>query len=704
MASGDFTSRMKQITLALLDESGPLSVKRLAEQINISKRTVQRELEYLPRALKKYDVRFCSKTGTGIWLEGSSESRACLLSDLQTEDFFECSDRTERQKRLVLEILKDKTLKKLYYYSDLFGVSEATISSDLEAVESWFHKYHLEIIRKPGYGVLIEGSEKDFRSALRMFIDENLNTRIIQELYDNRGQSVLEIITDDNEHNIYRILNDDIVKRVTACILKIRDRRILNLTQDSYLGLVIHVAIAVNRILKQEIIEENKVMTEALKGDGDYDLAERIVRSLEEEFQISIPEIECAYICLHIKGSKIQKLEIDQKSRLEIEESRELWEVVNDMIDSYDSEIAYLLKEDEEFVVRGLIAHLKPTLVRLANGMKIQNPLLDQIKNAYSEIFERCRKVAGIIERRYGYEVPEPEIGFLAIHFGAALVRLESRKESRRTVEVGIVCASGIGISRLMSSKISRAFADRVELSAYGIADLSPYVLKKNDFLVSTMALKEDADILYVSPLLPQEDMERIGGKVRQYEYMPKTRDTKDEEEFTLQLEKVNQMSARIKGLIQQAGFLKVENGIGFEELLIAVSEEITPFADHQLMIQEDLKRREELGSQLIPDMGIALFHARSEGVSRPVFSVCQTRDGGPLTHPYFKGICAVLVMLVPKDEHVKENSGLLGVLSERLVEEEAFLDTVKHGQREEIRAFVSKYLNQYFRQFLDKI
>ena len=125
-------------------------------------------------------------------------------------------------------------------------------------------------------------------------------------------------------------------------------------------------------------------------------------------------------------------------------------------------------------------------------------------------IFERCRSVAKVIEGRYGYEVPESEIGFLAIHFGAAEVRMESRKESRRKVNIGIVCASGIGISRLMSSKVARDFADRVELSVYGMTDLSPYVLSKTDFFVSTIPIKEEADILYVSPLLPAEDMEQI--------------------------------------------------------------------------------------------------------------------------------------------------------------------------------------------------
>ena len=138
--------------------------------------------------------------------------------------------------------------------------------------------------------------------------------------------------------------------------------------------------------------------------------------------------------------------------------------------------------------------------------------------------------------------------------------------------------------------------------------------------------------------------------------------------------------------------------------MLIAVSEELTPYADHRILIQEDLKRRERLGSQIFPDFGIALFHARTHGVGRPVFSVCQTMDGSPFQAPEFQGICAALVMLVPDDEEAVENSSMLGVLSERLVEEDDFLESVKHGQKEDINRYVSIYLNQYFKQYLDKI
>ena len=69
----DISARMRQILLALLHENGPISVKLREEQIGVSKRTVQRELEYMERTLKGYEVRFTSKTGVGVWLEGGEE-------------------------------------------------------------------------------------------------------------------------------------------------------------------------------------------------------------------------------------------------------------------------------------------------------------------------------------------------------------------------------------------------------------------------------------------------------------------------------------------------------------------------------------------------------------------------------------------------------------------------------------------------------
>ena len=700
----DFSSRMQQILKILLRQDGVMSVGALAEQMNISKRTVQRELEYVERPLKKYHLRFCSKTGAGVWLEGEEEDRKALLAMLETEDVPDVSDKSQRRKRLILEILKDKEVKKLYYYANLFGVSEATVSSDLEAVEGWLSGFGLKVMRKQGLGVSIEGSEGGFRQALSAFINENINTGLVQSIYESedRDEPILKLAADKDEKNIYNVLDSSIMKRVIGAVNRLGDRRIMNLTENSYRGLIIHVTIAVNRIMKQEIMEENPDLLSHIARDEDYQLAKEIVKELELEFSVSIPEVEVAYVCLHIQGAKIQQIEVDDSSRAVIDGYRELLDTVNEMIDRYDRDQAYALKQDEEFVVQGLIAHLQPTLVRLANHMKIQNPLLDHIKTEYKDIYKRCEEVAKVIEERYGYKVPDTEIGFLAIHFGAAMVRLENRRESVRKVYIGVVCASGIGISRLMMSKLKRQFMERAEISAYGSCDLNPYVLEHLDFLVSTLPLKEPIETVFVSPLLSQEEMEHIEKRVRFYERMPAKK--REQDTFTMQLEQVNYMAVQIKNLIQEMGYMLVSPDISFEEVLAAVSEMLSPYNDRRWLIREDLKRRERLGSQVYPDFGFALFHTKTGGVVKPTFSLCRSKGNIPFTDPYFQGVSLVIVMLLPDDGHRKENQELLGFLSGTLVEDFDFLEILGTGGKEQVQAALSRYLKRFFNQYLDKI
>lgn len=700
----EFSSRMQQILKILLGQEGAMSVGALAEQMNISKRTVQRELEYVERPLRKYHLRFCSKTGTGVWLEGEEEDRRALLSLLEADDTLDVTDKSQRRKRLILEILKDKEVKKLYYYGNLFGVSEATVSSDLEAVEGWLSGFGLKVVRKQGLGVSIEGTEGGFRQALSAFISENINTGLVQSIYDNedRDEPILKLAADKDEKNIYHVLDSSIMKRVIGAVNRLGDRRIMNLTENSYRGLIIHVTIAVNRIMKQEIMEDNPDLLSQMEKDEDFHLAREIVQELEREFSVSIPDVEAAYICLHIQGAKVQQIQVDDSSRAVIDGYRELFDTVNEMIDRYDKEQAYALKQDEEFVVQGLAAHLQPTLVRLANHMKIQNPLLEHIKTEYGDIYKRCEEVAKVIEERYGYEVPDTEIGFLAIHFGAAMVRLENRRESSRKVYIGVVCASGIGISRLMMSKLKRQFMDRAEISAYGSCDLNPYVLERLDFLVSTLPLKEDIETISVSPLLSQEEMEHIEKRVRFYERMPARK--REQDAFTRQLEQVNYMAVQIKSLIQDMGYLLVSPDVSFEEMLAAISEMLSPYNDRRWLIREDLKKRERLGTQVYPDFGFALFHTKTGGVVKPSFSLCRTKGNVPFADPYFQGVGLVIVMLLPEDEHRKENQELLGYLSGTLVEDFEFLETLSAGAKEEVQAVLSRYLKRFFNQYLDKI
>ena len=662
-------SRAKQILKILLTEEEAIPVKSLAEKIGVSKRTTQRELEYISSYLKGYEIKYFSKTGVGIWLEGTQEEKKRFLSFLCQNESLDVPGKEERRKRLILEILKEKGLKKLFYYSSQFGVSEATASTDLEAIGEWLSGFGLDIKRKPGSGVYVEGTEENYRRAIREFIYSNLDTRLLRESYESTDE-----IPGEYGYAIKSgmdgILDENIMKKVMECINNIDDGRIVSLTENSYMGLVIHISIAINRIMKDEVIEESSKIENDIVKDLDYSLAQKIAGSLEEYFAITIPEIEITYIWLHIKGSKHEKV---QYGTTQLAAGGQIRQLVNEMIDAFDKENAYLIKQDDEFL-QGLLAHLQPTIIRLVHGMQIHNPMLEDIKKSYVELYQKCENVAMVLGKSLGKEVPPEETGFLTVHFGAAMVRLEGRKEKLRKVHTGVVCSSGIGISRLMSSKLKKVFQNKMVVSAYGKNDVTPYIIGKTDFFISSIPLEiDDVPVLYVNPLLNEKDMDEIRHLFYKYERLPQ----KHEEmgSFQEQLDQINKMAAQIKMLLKYMGFFKVNGNITFDELLVMAGEEISPYSDRREMIREALQRREEISSQVFAELGFALLHARTKGVIRPEFTICATHDRKPFKDPYFKGIQVVIIMLVPEDENVSINNEIMGYISSLLVEEADFVN-----------------------------
>lgn len=692
------TSRLKQILLFLLKEEKPIPVQRLADAAGVSKRTVQRELSYLPAEMKQYHLTFQSKTGRGIWIEGSEEDKKQFRQYLMNSDSDGFMDKEERRRRLILELLKDKEPRKLYYFSNQFQVSEATVSNDLEAVEGWFAQYNLKIRRRPGYGICMEGTERNCRLAIRGFLQENMDSALIRDFYEDTAPS--EETEKREEQDIYRMLDRNILERVIWCVQEIDHWRLKQLTESSYTGLILHITIAVNRILKKELIEENVQLYHALQIQRDFELAQIIVEALEREFDIEIPRMELAYICLHIQASKSQYIGKEEARHQSYKQ--ELMTCVLDMIDAFDPEIAYRLKQDEEFI-DGLLAHLQPTVIRLVNHMYIGNPMLEQIKEEYPDIFAKCLNVNTVVEEYLDCKVPEEETGFFAIHFGAALQRLENQKENHRQVEIGIVCASGIGIARLMLTRMSRFLGNRVKISTWSREDVTPYAAEGIDFFVSSIHFEfEGADILYVDPLLPDKDLERIEGKVKTYALTPAKR--KIENDFSRQLEQVNYLAVQIKSMVKELRYFLVDPEISFEALLEKAAAHLTPYSDRQQQICQDIAERERMASQFFAGLGFGLLHTRTAGVTRPVFMILRTNTQEPFTAASYKGSDVVLLMLIPRDEHIQENSDMFGYLSTSLIEDDDFMDIIRDGDEAVTREKFNQLMRQYFNAYLEKL
>ena len=694
----DFSPRLGQITLNLLMQDSPVSVKYLADSVGVSKRTVQRELEYIESSLKKYNLSFQSKAGTGVWIEGDKSDKEKLTALLMADDTLDVSNKDERIKKLILELLKESESQKLFYYANMLGVSEATVSNDLDEVAKWFDKFKLSLVRKQGFGIYLEGKEKAYRKALTAFIDEYTSSYKLTQNDKNtmRESNLIKLIENKSSKNIYSLLDTDIMKRVISCLINLNNEQISNLTDSSYAGLVIHITIAINRIMHNEIIDPDSRLDEYIEHDRDYSLAVIIASSLEKEFNIEIPEIEVTYICLHIRASKMQNTSSSKGSR----RNNTLVSLVYEMIESYDPDISYILEQDDAFI-DGLIAHMQPTLVRLTNGLAIRNPLLDQIKSDYPDIFEKCKNVTAMLEDKLNLKVPESETGFLAVHFGAAVVRLEQNNLSKRTVYVGVVCASGIGISRFIKTKLEKVFGNRISIETYGKGDIDSNAIRKTDFFVSNinMEVPDGADIIFINPLITDSDIRNIDANIRRYEITPDK--SEDRLDFYNQLDLIHNLTAHMKMILENFNIISISRDIDFEKYLDVLRDKLIDSDDNSEIILSDIIAREKIATQVFPEMGFALFHTKTSGTKHIRMSACIS-DSETFENEYFKGISCIITMLLPDDEHLNMNRKLLGFISEMLIEDPAFLEVLNSGDVSVGKDYLSKILKKYLKSIIN--
>ena len=696
----EFTPRIQQILRIMLNSRGPVNKQDIADDIGVSKRTVQREFEYLELCIKKYGLKLENHKGKGVEIKGNPETIEKLREDLGDQQYPDAADRDGRRRRLLFELLRDRTPHKLFYYSQMLGVSEATAGNDMDALYPWLEESRLGIVKRPGYGVILEGDERDYRDAMRRFIEETAGQSDADSSGDITGEIFAEALLDAADSGIYSLLEGDTVRRVDKVLRGLNEPKILQLADSAYAGLVIHISIVIERLQQGAALKSVPPEMGNLEFWDDYDLAVRILEAMEKEFEISIPRGELSYVLLHIRGAKMAYTGEEQEFPADLGDDR-LLPMIDRMIDVYNKDIANELKEDEEFL-RGLLVHLRPVLVRLSTGLRIHNPILEDIKEEYADIFEACRRAAQVITEETGYEVNEEEVGFLAMHFGAAQERVRENKQYTRKVNIGIVCASGFGVARLMMTRLKDKLGDKAILKAYGKGEINKYVITGTDFFVSTMNLDQlPVDYLQVSPLIPPKDLYKIEYKLEDYSHI--RRDT-TETPFNRRLDEAYFLIREIKSIIRRYKRMETSENIRFRELLQFMTMQVTDSLHAAAALRDGIEERERLNSQIFPELGIALFHCRSGAVREPVFISCTPRGTGNFKDPYFKGIRAALLMVMPVDDDRKMHMEVLGSISGSMVTNPYFLKTIKTGREDEIRAELARELKCFFFDDLDRV
>ncbi len=698
------SSREKKIILLIINAKKHITIQTIAQEIGVSRRTILREMPgvYDWFIQKGYEV--IRTVNKGLSLELTSQEKTDLLLSIEDADVIQYYTKHERQLFIITELLQTKDSQKLYYFASTLGVSEATISHDLNGVDEWLQNYDLTLERKQGYGVEVLGRERSKRKALINILYEMLDGKLLKNAVSNQlGLSKeKKSTTVDIRNKLLNMIDINTVQIIEHVITQSETDMGFKFAESSYTALAVHLALAIQRIQNGEKIVIQPDILENIKLFDEYIIANKLITSLETSMNLTIPEDETGYVTMHLKGARY-KNGIYDTSILKFNEliisNYQLTSMINEMIKVAEKLTGYELRNVDSLLI-GLVDHLRPAINRMQMNLDIRNPLLKKIKEEYKEIFEVSKACADVIQNHLGYSLPESEIGYIAMHLGSAIEQIKNTDtKSNRNFNIIVTCISGIGTSKMLAERIKKEFKTLNIVEVFSTTNVKDNWLQKNDIdlIVSTVHFENDiVPVISVNPLLLEKDVEKLNQKLQTLELLIKTSNQKEPTSSFERIKQINLYSEAIIELLNNFNVYKDLNITTYNDLIQKVS---TTMTSRPEILQKEIVRREEIGSIIFTDEQVIFLHTRSEVIQDITVGIFRNKQVITNKDGSFK---TAIVLLAPTDVP-KEKLEVIGEVSSRLVSEENLLQDITYEYEESLRQKFEEYMNQFFNRKLKR-
>lgn len=686
------TARQRQILLLLMDRKEGMTAAEIAAEVGVSVRTVHREMEEIEMSLEAFGLLLHKKSGTGIRIEGRSDEdveqfRARLLSD-KPVDFS-----GEERKILVLcDLLDADEPVKLFALAHSLKVTVATISNDLDEIEFWIQRFGMKLIRRRGYGVEIEGSESGKRKAIGHLVIENLDYSDLVGSGYAHGNKPVSI-------RLLSMIGKSMLLDVENTLWDMNWSWTNQLSESAYTQMLIALSVAVSRIRQDRHVECGSSLPDSILEEGTFDGVKHFTDRLGESLGIPFSPEEIRYVS-HLFDKAREMSAVSELAHADME----MVEIAYRLTESVVKRMGIPFQEDRS-LREGLVEHIGAALKRIREGTRIRNPLLGPIRKDYEDLFQIIRE--SVDEINHSLNIPDEEIGFLVMHFGASIERLN---QLGRNVRAILVCSSGLSSSRLLGTRLRKEMSQIEVLGNVSWYEAARIPEENYDLIISTIDLPlADDKYVKLSPLLTQEDTERLLQFIQNTTLRTRyagsasgsnsSKDVNGDARKEASLARLRTQAAlmnEIVSLLDGFHLYTLDNAHddlkGTLDQALAIVSGRGGAMDAQAVTAR-LLDRERMGTQLIPDTTLALFHTRSRFVSWPSLTLFRLGKPVPLADDAEAGV--ILLMLAPR-ELPKESLEVLSEISAMLLKTE-LIELMEQGEQEEIQSYLADELQHFF-------
>lgn len=682
------SKREKLILDVLLDQTKGVTLGYLSEKLDVSTRTVYRELSSLESELAHYQLKL-ERDSDGYRLKGKQGYIDELREEMQ-EASGELTTK-QRQSLLVIRLLLEKEDIKMGVLAQEMGVSTGTIQGDLSSIEEMFEAYNIEIARKKARGIFAHSSESNLRLIISGLIAGELNEYNFLRLFDeecNLNKALYEKMSDP-----FLKLIDSRALECAFQVVKNQDRyQFDEVTDAQFQSLVLFLAVSIMRMKDNQLIAEDELSKET-KGtirERSRMLSKDLLEELQEEYEIGqFSNEEIYFLAVQIEG-----LNVPLKNEFSEEYDIQLSYKIGELIRKVSLEIKVDFKKDD-VLFKDLMAHLSAAISRNQAPMPEQsNPLLEKIYEEYTEL-SHC------VERCLNELFPETdfhsnEVLYVVLHFASAY----ERNPKSQSIHVLIICSSGIGTAKILESRLRKNVPSITEVTISRISQLHELDYDKYDLILSTIFLQGfEEEYKVITPLLMDGEVKSIKRNIEQIlnrkinQYVKREKISFQQEADDVSFQEFYSRVANVNSILETFSVTTVQKKATLKGTLQQIVESIgSHVIKDSSTVAAKLNKRMQIAPIGLPKTHMALFHCVDRAIERPyfgVFDLSNTFDIQDMEKETME-LHRILIMLAPEplESSVQE---VMGAISSAIVESTFNLQLFDTGSEDLIEHYLSK-------------
>jgi mannitol operon transcriptional antiterminator len=507
-----FTTRQREILKILLDVRRPIGSVELARLLHITPRQVNYSIKGVRVWLKHHGQELNVLPGVGFSVNLTADQMQTLVQKINILSNVQIVlSVSQRQQLLALFLLTRTEPVILAQLEQISHVSRMTILKDLDEIENWLQRQNIGLIRKPHFGIQVDGAEHNCQQALAELLwgETPFSADHVTEITHSDGlrfnlQRDARLLPLVGEIDKY--VSDLQLRRTIGLVAKAEEQLGGRFTDDAVLHLALVFAIMSNRIQGGKHLHVANEVLASLQTAKMWPVASYASSRLGREANVTWRDADTAGVAMEMMAAPR-----NDAFPGELEGESDFSALCQRLMEHISQSFGISKIKHDRTLQNGLLNNIVPACFRQRFNLWFPVALNNGgLPEKYAKEHMIAQEVATLVYEFTDVSLPKSEIDNLVVLLRAAFIRNRSYRFDR----VFVICPSGMATAQLLVARLHARFPNLSNLEVISLRDLTPTLISSADLVLTTVPLPRqyasNPKVIQVHPLLMPEDIETI--------------------------------------------------------------------------------------------------------------------------------------------------------------------------------------------------